>query len=231
MNRCFYKFILIIAFFTPVIFARDQTQITPSKPTHYFYTPTADVNPYNHLVLSLHEISFGLSQHLQVQASLFDNIGRINFGVKYGLTDDLALGAGIAHSIASFGHHGIKSGNPARFGAFLCYGITQTRTFEASVTGHAQLFDHNSIGCDFGLMATPGPVWSIVGEVGTSIDLTDGPAALWFNMDGGLRIHPTSIPFLNFDVGIDILEFKINEPHAHTSVGIYVDVIFSMVVK
>ncbi len=208
-----------------------QTSITPSQPTHYFYTPTASVNPPNHLVLSLHEISFGLPQHLQVQASLFDNIGRINFGAKYGLAENLAIGAGLASTLASFGGHAIKRGNPARFGLFLTYEITQTSKFEAAVTGHAQLFDHNSIGCDFGLMATPSRMWSLIWEVGTSIDLTDHPASFWFNMDGGLRIHPPSIPFLNFDLGLDIEEFQINADHARTDVALYLDVIFAMVVK
>jgi hypothetical protein len=96
MIRYFMPFILIGFFSAGVVFGEQEIKITPAKPTHYFYTPTAHVNPANHLVLSLHELSFGLSHHLQVQASLFDNIGRINFGAKYGLTDDLALGAGLA---------------------------------------------------------------------------------------------------------------------------------------
>jgi hypothetical protein len=166
-----------------------------------------------------------------VQASLFDNIGRINFGAKFGLTEDLAIGAGLASSLTSFGGHGIKVESPARFGAFLTYGLARSHTFEASITGHTQLFDHNSIGCDLGLMATPSSVWSLIGEVGTSIDLTDHPATFWFNLDGGLRIHPPSVPFLNFDLGIDVIEFPINRKNARTDVALFIDVIFAMVTR
>jgi hypothetical protein len=217
-------------FLVSTIFADRNVNITAAKPTHYFYTPTAYVNPANHLVLSLHEVSFGLPEHLQVQASLFDNIGRVNFGAKYGITDDLAVGAGTAWTLATFapGFHGIKYEDKPRFGAYLCYGFVRNPHFEAAVTGHMQLFNHNSIGCDFGLMATPSSMWSIIGEVGTSIDFTDNPASFWFNMDGGLRIHPPSIPFLNFDGGIDVVEFKIKES---TFVRPYIDVIFSMVTR
>jgi len=40
-------------------------------------------------------------------------------------------------------------------------------------------------------------MWSIIWEVGTSGDLTT--SKFWFDTDGGVRIHPPSIPFLNFD--------------------------------
>lgn len=79
-----------------------QTSITASRPTYYFYTPMAKVNPPNHRVLGFHEISFGLPAHLQIQASLMDNIGRMNIGAKYGLNENLAIGAGLAHSIIHY---------------------------------------------------------------------------------------------------------------------------------
>jgi hypothetical protein len=218
-------------FFLGAVFGSQATDIIAAKPTHYFYTPMARVNPAGHLVLSLHEISYGLPAHLQVQASLFDNIGRINFGAKFGLSEDLAIGAGLAASLTSFGGHAIKPGYPGRFGAFLTYDLAKSHTFAASITGHTQLFDHNSIGCDFGLMSTPASVWSLIGEVGTSIDLTEDPARFYFNIDGGLRIHPTSVPFLNFDLGIDVEEFALNVRPARTDVRLYLDVIFAMVTR
>ena len=78
MNRHFFPATLAIVgvFATGTVFGGQTTTIIAAKPTHYFYTPAAYVNPPNHLVLSLHEISFGLPQNLQIQASLFDNIGR-----------------------------------------------------------------------------------------------------------------------------------------------------------
>jgi hypothetical protein len=212
-----------------IIFGDEEIRITPAKPTHYFYTPTANVNPPYRLVLSLHEVSYSLPQHLQLQASLFDNIGRINFGAKYGFSDHLSLGVGIASTLATFGGHGIQSGPPARLGAFLAYGLVKHHSFEATITGHTQLFDNNSIGCDLGMMFTPSDIWSCIWEIGTSIDVTTN--LFWFNTDGGIRIHPPSIPFMNFDLGLDVQEFPINGDNARTRVRLYLDVIFAMVAR
>ena len=107
-----FKFLLIIIFFvlTNTLLA-TQTTISSSEPTHYFYTPAPYTNPPFHLVLGFHEISYSLPANLQLQASLMDNIGRINLGAKFGLSDNLSLGAGLAHSIFHVGNgaHGIPS--------------------------------------------------------------------------------------------------------------------------
>ena len=83
--------------------------IRPSQPTHLMYTPTPNVNPAYHLVLGLHEISFALPGKLQLQMSLLDNIGRINFGAKYGFLSNMAVGAGMAYNFIHIGDgsHGI----------------------------------------------------------------------------------------------------------------------------
>jgi hypothetical protein len=231
MNRYFTKAIFLCAFSIVAAFGEQEIKIRPAKPTHYFYTPMAAVNPPYCFVASLHELSYSFPDRLQVQASLFDNIGRINFGAKYGINRSLAVGAGLASSLIHIGDgtHGIPSWAPARFGLYLCCNIIDTRIFEAAITPHMQLFDHNSLGCDFGCMWSPSKLWSIIGEVGTSIDVTDN--SFYFNTDGGLRIHPPSLPFLYFDGGIDVQEFKINRPHASTSVSIYIDAIFAMVTR
>lgn len=206
-----------------------QTAITPSRPTHYFYTPMARVNPQNHLVIGFHEISFGLPANLQIQASLFDNIGRLSAGAKYGINDDLSVGAGLAHSIVHLGRgaHGIPAWASPRLGAFLCWGFLNQSTFEAALTPHSQIGDHVSIGCDIGINADVHPVWSIIWEIGSSVDLNDD--ALYLNADGGLCIHPTSLPFLNFDLGIDVEEFRAGD-NPDLSVTLYFDVLFSLVV-
>jgi hypothetical protein len=63
-------------------------------------------------------------------------------------------------------------------------------------------------------MATPSNWWSLIWELGTSFDLKAG--AFWFNTDGGIRVHPPTIPYLSFDGGIDLVEEHVNEyydPH------------------
>ena len=206
----------------------ETASITPSQPTHYFYTPTSYVNPPYHLVISLHEISFALPGNLQLQASLFDNIGRINAGVKWGIDRKLSIGAGLAHSIVHIGKgtHGIPSWSAPRAGAFLCWGPVLNQNFEMSLTPHIQFGERFSVGGDIGMLIKPQPIWSVIAEIGSSVDTRDN--LLYLNIDGGLRIHPPSIPFLNFDIGIDIEEFAVRN-ESRPSVTIFFDVIFSMV--
>ena len=208
----------------------SQVSIIPSRPTHYFYTPMAKVNPANHLVVGLHELSFGLPAHLQIQASLMDNIGRTNIGVKLGLNENLAIGAGLAHSIMHIGpgSHGIASWNPSRVGAYCAWEVMDNASFEVALTPHAQFRDRTSIGCDIGLLSRMNPVWSVIWEIGSSIDLNE--KSLYLNTDGGIRIHPMNIPFLNFDFGIDLEEFKV-ESGSRKSVTVYFDALFSIVAR
>lgn len=226
----------MLLWFIAAVQAADSTdsqsvKITASQPTHYFYTPTASVNPPYNLVVSLHEISFSFPANLQVQASLFDNIGRINLGAKYGITDNLSIGAGLASTLIHLGNgsHGIRS-DDHRLGLFFCYGFVNTNVVEAVVVPHSQLFGQsNSLGCDLGGKVTPSDFWSIIYELGTSYDFASH--ILYWNTDGGIRVHPPAIPFLNFDIGVDVQEFAVNVSHPNTSASAYFDVIFAMVTK
>ncbi|MFP4417026.1 MAG: hypothetical protein ACOC41_03025 [Chitinivibrionales bacterium] len=204
-----------------------QTTIRPAHPTHYFYTPAPYVNEAYALVLSLHEISYALPYNLQIQASLLDNIGRINFGAKYGFRRNLSVGAGLAHTIAHLGRgsHGIPEGAQPRFGAFLVYGILLRSNLEIAITPHTQIGNHFSAGLDFGLYGKPNPIWGVIWEVGSSVDLTD--EKLYLNTDLGLRITPPQIPFLHFDIGIDLEETNVTDGHSPT-VTAFFDVIFGM---
>jgi hypothetical protein len=207
--------------------------ITASKPTHYFFSPTPYVNnPYD-LVISLHEISFTLPAHLELQSSILDNVGRMNLGAKYGFTDRFCIGAGMAWSFVTFekGGHGIKHEFSPRLGLLASYGFVRSQNFEANITPQMQIGDHFSLGVDFSLMGTPHPFWSIIWELGTSLDLSEKPdPAFYINTDAGVRIHPPAIPFLNFDVGIDLVEARLDSNYA-PHVFPYFDVIFAMKTK
>ncbi len=206
----------------------SNVTIKGSKPTHYFYTPMARVNPAYHLVVGLHEISFALPANLQLQASLLDNIGRINFGAKYGLADNMAIGAGMAYTLIHIGngHHGIPEHADPRLGIFLAYEPIQSSMLNMVLVPHTQIGDRVSLGGDFGLMYTPTNIWSLIWEIGTSFDLED--EHLYFNTDGGIRIHPPALSFLFFDMGIDLEEFPITAEHVDPEVGIYIDVMFAI---
>lgn len=204
-----------------------QTSITPAHPTHYFYTPAPYVNEAYALVISLHEISYALPYDLQIQASLLDNIGRINFGAKYGIQRNLSVAAGLAHTIAHLGDgsHGIPSEADPRFGIFLCYGIILRQDLEAAITPHTQIGDRVSAGIDYGMYIRPNPIWGIIWEVGSSVDFETED--LYLNTDLGLRITPPPIPFLHFDIGIDLEEFAVTADD-DASVTAFIDVIFGM---
>jgi hypothetical protein len=232
--------IIVIACIICINNASYSQSIKAASPTHLFYTPTAYVNKPFELVASLHEVSFALPANLQLQFSLFDNIGRINFGARYGILDNFSVGAGMAYNWIHLGQgkHGImaKDGANPRLGLNLTYGFVQTDAFECAVTPHMQLGDYFSVGVDFGLMGTPHETWSIIWEVGTSVTNyvaggVKGGATFYLNTDGGVRIHPPKVPFLYFDFGIDLEEFAVNVPNPHATVGPFLDVIFAMRTK
>ena len=208
----------------------DRAPIIPAHPTHYFYTPTAYVNDPYALVVGLHEISFALPYRLQVQASIFDNIGRLNAGLKYGILDNLSVAAGLAHSLVHVGRgaHGIPEGSAPRFGAFLCFGPITNSTVELGLTPHTQLGDHISIGADLGFKLTPNSFWAVILEVGSSFDAT--VELMYLNVDGGIRISPPAISFLHFDLGVDLEEFPLVDDVSPT-VTVYFDILFGMFVK
>jgi hypothetical protein len=219
-------FVLMLATLQPIA---AQSTLRPSKPTHYFYVPTAYLNNEFDLVASLHEIAFTLPANLQLHMSLVDNVGRLNFGARYGFAPNLSVGAGMAWTFVQipYGGHAIKHWANPRLGMFLAWGISKTSTFETCLVPQLQVGDHFSLGVDFALKATPSNFWSFIWEVGTSFDITAGE--FWLNTDGGIRIHPPAIPFLSFDAGIDLVEENLNNYHPH--VAPYFDVIFAIRTK
>jgi len=208
----------------------EQPPIVAAHPTHYFYTPTAYVNHPYALVVGLHEISFALPYRLQIQASIFDNIGRLNAGLKYGILDNLSFAAGLAHSLVHVGRgtHGIPEWASPRFGAFLCYGPLTNSIVELGLTPHTQLGDHISVGADLGFMLAPNTFWALILEVGSSFDATD--ERMYLNLDGGVRINPPAISFLHFDLGVDLEEFPLVDD-VRPTVTVYFDILFGMFVK
>jgi len=222
-----YRSVVIIAVVTTQVFA---TNIRPSYPTHFFFTPTPYLNNEGDLVISLHEISYTLPYKLQVIASLVDNVGRNDFGIRYALYDNMNFGFGIAHSFTTFDHggHGIRHYDDARLGLFLACGIKHTRSFDATITPHAQLGKHKSLGADLGIRNTPNEAFSIIGEAGLSIDMTTSTP--WLDVVAGTRIHPSSIPFLMFDVGIDLVESPVDH-FLESAPFPYLDVVYTMKTK
>ncbi|MFP4013112.1 MAG: hypothetical protein ACLFVQ_03430 [Chitinispirillaceae bacterium] len=221
------KVFLTLCFVALGTYARNAN-IRPADPTHYFFTPTAYVNPPNHMVIGLRELSYAFPGNLQLQASILDNIGRINIGAKFGLYDNMSVGAGLASSFVTLGRgdHGIPHYADPRLGVFLSYGMIQRGDLEMVIVPNTQIGERLSLGIDLGLKVTPVNVWSFIWEGGFSADTDEDDGGLYLFTTGGLRIHPPSVPFLNFDLGIDIREFKIRRK---PDVGVFADVMFCFI--
>ena len=203
------KTLFAIGIFAVCAVASNNNTVTlsPSEPSHYLYSPMARVTPENHLVLGLREISYGLPGNLHIQMSLVDNIGKTNLAAKYGLADNLAIGAGLASTFINMGDHGIPSSD-SRVGAFLTYALVDRGDFSMAITPHTQIGSRLSIGCDFGLMKTPTETWSFLFEAGLSADTHKDEGALYLYTTGALRIHPPSISFMFIDAGVGTNEFR-----------------------
>jgi len=172
--------VIFLALGTASLGAGNNVSLTPSEPTHYLYMPMAKVNSPYHLVAGLREISFALPGRLQLQLCLVDNLGKTNLAAKYGIADNLSVGAGLASTFISMGWHGIPSGD-SRLGLFLTYAFVENRNTGIAITPHTQIGDHISLGADFGLMKRMANIWSILWEAGLSADTHEN--------DGGIFIY------------------------------------------
>lgn len=229
MKRTLFVHLTLLGLLLSTAVFSQSSTIRASAPTHYFYVPTAYINPEYDMVVSLHEFSYALPAKLQLHMSTFDNVGRINFGARYGIYDNLSVGAGMAWSFMSTpqGGHAIRRESSPRLGGFLAWGITRSESFEATLVPSMQIGDHFSMGADFALMITPVNVWSVIGEFGLSMDLTDAEGYAYTAW--GIRVHPPKIPFLSFDGGIDLVETRMSNYKPY--VAPFFDVIFTMKTK
>jgi hypothetical protein len=216
-------FALALGFAAPA--GANNVTLRPAKPTHYFFTPMANVNPSGHLVLGFHEISYGMPGNLQVQASIIDNIGRTCLAAKYGFASNLSFGGGLAQTLVPMGEHAIHGAQPARLGLFFTYGMAERNNFSMAVTPHTQIGSSISMGVDFGMRLTPTEFWSFIWEIGSSVDIN--APMLYLYTIGGLRIHPPKVPILYVDIGVSAKEFAVDpfRPQA----GVYVDIIIAFI--
>ena len=195
--------------------ANTQNTLSAADMNHLMYTPTTRVNDKEQITLSLHEAAYGLGGGLQAQFSFFDNVGRINFGVKYALNKKTVLGAGLAGSFARLhrGHHGLHGGD-RRIGLFATQQLSGGNN-DIYITAHSQLGKVSSLGADLGFQTQGAKNWSFMAEAGTSYDTNSN--FLYANANLGLRVFPSNIKNLYFDGGLDVVDFVlldgINEGH------------------
>jgi hypothetical protein len=215
------KSVVVMIFALGSVFADAQ-------PTHYLFMPTARVNEPGGLVLGLHEISYALPGRLQLQASLLDNIGRLNLAAKYGFNHSLAGGVGLASTLISGdfvdnGPHGVPENARARIGGFLAYEFGREH-YGLVLVGHTLIGDHFSIGADLGGRITPSRVWSFLWETGISADLSD--KGIYLYGIGGLRFN-VGVPGLFVDVGVQAVEFNVKQfGNGKPNAGLFLDVMY-----
>ncbi|BCE02861.1 hypothetical protein [Marinicellulosiphila megalodicopiae] len=201
--------------------AQSAKPLTPDNMNHLFYTPTTRVNDKDEITISFHEAAYGLGNKVQVQFSLFDNVGRSNFGIKYQLADSFVLGAGLGATFASLpnGNHGLHS-NDKRIALYLTKQVANTKSTDVYFTGHTQIGDVASFGLDLGINIKQAPNFNIILEAGTSYDTNS--ENLYMNADGGLRIFPETIPNTYFDFGLDYSDFNFTL-NGEKNIKIYLD--------
>ncbi len=206
--------------------AQEMAPWLAAGPTHYLFTPTPYVNPPSSLVIGLHEISYTLPYNLQIQASPFDNIGRINFGLKYGLYDSLSAGIGLAHTLIhpGPGAHGIPSEESPRVGTFLAWGPWLSERLETVLVLHAQAGDRISAGVDGGILAKTNEAWDLMLETGFSYDFEYELFHVY--LSGGARIIPPRLDFLAIDFGVSLEEFPVGEGDSGVAGAAYFDLLF-----
>jgi hypothetical protein len=202
------KVVLFVLLSAALCYCGENTVVS-SRPTHHFFTPASYINSPYSLVIGLHEFSFSLPNNLQLQASLFDNIGRLNMCAKYSIMENLSVAGGVASTIVHLGggSHGIALEDNARLGAFVCFGFVFCSAFERAFTLHTQIWDKINAGLDFGMMTTPSYTWAIIFEAGSSYNFSDKEFLL--NFESGIRINPPVFRLLFLDLGVVIEDFVV----------------------
>ncbi|NRB80111.1 MAG: hypothetical protein HRU38_15830, partial [Saccharospirillaceae bacterium] len=203
---------------------KSTRQLSSTDMNHLFYTPTTRVNEKDEITVSFHEVAYGLGNNLHVQFSLFDNIGRSNFNVKYQLAESFVIGAGLGASFATLppGNHALHS-NDQRLALYLTGKIAENSISDIYITGHAQVAEVASLGLDLGINFKQADNFNIIIEAGSSYDTNSQD--LYMNVNVGLRIFFSQLESSYLDLGIDLHDFNVTTDYnpGPQGVSIYFD--------
>ena len=162
---------------------------------------------------------------MHVQFSLFDNIGRSNFGIKYQIAESFVVGAGLAGTFASLpsGHHGLYANGDQRIALYLTKQVADNQKADIYFTGHAQIAKVASLGLDLGINFEQADNFNIIIEAGSSYDTNS--QNLYINVNGGLRIFFSELESSYLDLGIDLHDFNVTSDYnaGPQGVKIYLD--------
>ncbi len=172
-------------------------------PTHLALMPTpATLSPL-HYVVSVHELSLGSTNNIQLTFSPWQTIGRLWFGLKYGPIPGLAVG---------FGYH---QGNyideekydlGPRFGMYGVKSLIDEKFIQLYLSIDTQLGKYNSYGGSIGLGVHLGKLVTIMAEASESYTPeTPEDREYWDPWaTGAIRLRAPWDPHLSFDAGVSM---------------------------
>ena len=223
----------------------SETTIKPAYPTHYAFMSTAKVNDIGEFVISPREISGGLGADFMLFASPWNGrigsaggakwgnaISDTRIGLKYQLSSNILLGGGLN-----------IEGGQSGLALFVVTPIVENSETEIvfSPSGVFKLNDDDnngwhSIGFGFGGKKQITELFDVIaeGKISTQFEPDgefdedgNGSTLVYVpvGITGALRIVPPPVPFLYFDLGIDMVKYvyKGNEDRGDEFLGAYLD--------
>lgn len=185
--------------------AAQQTDLDSSivGPTHLALTPATETLKPMQYVVSIHELSLGGGNDIQLTFSPWQTIGKLWFGVKYRPTPGLAFG---------FGYHQGNFINEqrydlgSRFGLYGVKSLVDSRFLDLNLSIDAQLGRYNTFGGAVALGVHLGRLATVMAEISESYTpVTPRDREYWEPWaTGAVRIRAPWNPRLSFDGGVSM---------------------------
>ncbi len=135
------------------------------EPSHLGLLPSTDVLKRGQYIVGLREFSVGYNDKIQVTASPWFSIGRVQAGLKMLLSEGAVIGVGY--------HEGMYAGEDkynlrSRLGIYTANAFVDSRNFKLIAALDGQLGDYKSIGGGLGLAAGPEDKFCFVADFSQS---------------------------------------------------------------
>ncbi len=132
------------------------------EPSHLCFLPSTDVLKRGQYIIGFREISIGYNERIQVMASPWYPVGRVQAGLKILLSPNAAMGIGYHYGMSpADDKYNLKS----RVGLYAVNSFIKNRFFNLTVELDGQFGKYQSIGGGLGLTAGPEDVICLVADI------------------------------------------------------------------